>query len=1009
MTFICIPSTLSAWTPDEKSTLDPLYSNDWNIVSHNASSWERSGDIQTPGDDIFLNTSGGVAIGTTILPADVKLGVQGKIGATEYCDENGENCIQISNIVFWGGLSCSEGEIIKMKNGVWICSADTIGGRTDGGDMTNCADGSILKFSVISGEWECAPDLQGAIQNLSCKEGEIPKYKNGQWECALDTIGEGGVNDNFSCNFGEIIKFNGTSWECASDESGSGGESATWGSITGTLSSQSDLNTALNDRLSLSGGTMTGQLLLSGNPTSAFGAATKQYVDSAIAGGGDTNWILSGSDIYSGVSGNVGIGTASPTEKLVVDGNVRITNGSDICIEGGNCLSSVEGVSDNDWTVVGGGTQTDSCHAYQTYSSPYCTLTATNIGGGNYRLNYTIDFQNSGWWSRADATYGKIYPDDIRIDKTAAQQSGSVVVTPSQREIYWFRFPGGTVASPSPNPIICSIPAPIGGSASASGICGSAHESTFSSTPTANLCSSGTATAITTGAYTDASYYWQCVEQQTETMYSGVSGNVGIGTASPNAKLHVKTDTGTNAEIDIQSGELTHWGMYQDENTSDLQFWNTDNRVTFTNDGKVGIGTTSPTQALDVNGRIKGTELCIAGACRSSWPSGASWGSITGSLSSQSDLNTALNQRLSLSGGTMTGQLLLSGNPTSALGAATKQYVDGAVSAVSLKEIHDADNNTKVQVEESTNENKIRFDTNGTERMIIDNSGNVGIGTTSPLGKLHIYNPANAGAELILETVSSAQAAAIRFYADGIFLGNIGYLPGLDGMGIGGGNEQASSIFVQRNTQDVGIGTTSPLGKLHIYNPVNTGAELIVDSISTGITAIQLYSGGVSKGSISYNPAVGANTISLGSDTNGNVINILRTNNYVGIGTISPAYQLDVNGYIRGTNVAPSDIRLKKDIVTLSDSLSKILHLRGVSYFWKDSEKGEEKQIGVIAQEVEKEFPELVLEDNEGMKSVNYSALVAPLIEAVKEQQKEIERQQVQIELLSSKIEKLEQ
>ncbi|QQS59877.1 tail fiber domain-containing protein [Candidatus Peregrinibacteria bacterium] len=714
------------------------------------------------------------------------------------------------------------------------------------------------------------------------------------------------------------------------------------------------------------------------------------------------------------VQGNVGIGTASPTEKLVVDGNVRITNGSDICIEGGNCLSSVEGVSDNDWTVVGGGTQTDSCHAYQTYSSPYCTLTATNIGGGNYRLNYTIDFQNSGWWSRADATYGKIYPDDIRIDKTAAQQSGSVVVTPSQREIYWFRFPGGTVASPSPDPIICSIPAPIGGSASAPGICGSAHESTFSSTPTANLCSSGTATAITTGAYTDASYYWQCAEQQTETMYSGVSGNVGIGTASPNAKLHVKTDTGTNAEIDIQSGELTHWGMYQDENTSDLQFWNTDNRVTFTNDGKVGIGTTSPTQALDVNGRIKGTELCIAGACRSSWPSGASWGSITGSLSSQSDLNTALNQRLSLSGGTMTGQLLLSGNPTSALGAATKQYVDGAVSAVSLKEIHDADNNTKVQVEESTNENKIRFDTNGTERMIIDNSGNVGIGTTSPLGKLHIYNPANTGAELILETISSAQAAAIRFYADGIYSGNIGYLPGLDGMGIGGGNEQASSIFVQRNTQDVGIGTTSPLGKLHIYNPVNTGAELIVDSISTGITAIQLYSGGVSKGSISYNPAVGANTISLGSDTNGNVINILRTNNYVGIGTISPAYQLDVNGYIRGTNVAPSDIRLKKDIVTLSDSLSKILHLRGVSYFWKDSEKGEEKQIGVIAQEVEKEFPELVLEDNEGMKSVNYSALVAPLIEAVKEQQKEIEAQkenidaqEQEIEMLSSEIQEI--
>ena len=64
---------------------------------------------------------------------------------------------------------------------------------------------------------------------------------------------------------------------------------------------------------------------------------------------------------------------------------------------------------------------------------------------------------------------------------------------------------------------------------------------------------------------------------------------VGIGTTSPNAQLHVKTNTGTNSEVDIQTANLTHWGIYQDEATADLRFWNTNNRLTITDDGKVGL------------------------------------------------------------------------------------------------------------------------------------------------------------------------------------------------------------------------------------------------------------------------------------------------------------------------------------------------------------------------------------------------------------------------------------
>jgi predicted ribosomally synthesized peptide with nif11-like leader len=82
-----------------------------------------------------------------------------------------------------------------------------------------------------------------------------------------------------------------------------------------------------------------------------------------------------------------------------------------------------------------------------------------------------------------------------------------------------------------------------------------------------------------------------------------------------------------------------------------------------------------------------------------------------------------------------------------------------------------------------------------------------------------------------------------------------------------------------------------------------------------------------------------------------------------------------------------SDLRLKKDIKPLKSALSTLGKLQGKSYRWKDNN---EPDIGLIAQELEKVIPELVKTDNQGYKSIVYQKLTAVLIEAVKEQQQEI-------------------
>ncbi len=90
-----------------------------------------------------------------------------------------------------------------------------------------------------------------------------------------------------------------------------------------------------------------------------------------------------------------------------------------------------------------------------------------------------------------------------------------------------------------------------------------------------------------------------------------------------------------------------------------------------------------------------------------------------------------------------------------------------------------------------------------------------------------------------------------------------------------------------------------------------------------------------------------------------------------------------------------SDKRLKKDIKTVKNALTRLINIRGVEYKLKDNDK---PGIGVIAQEIEKSFPTLVSQGPNGYKMVDYDGFSGVFIEAIKEQQKAIESQQKQID-----------
>jgi hypothetical protein len=282
-------------------------------------------------------------------------------------------------------------------------------------------------------------------------------------------------------------------------------------------------------------------------------------------------------------------------------------------------------------------------------------------------------------------------------------------------------------------------------------------------------------------------------------------------------------------------------------------------------------------------------------------------------------------------------------------------------------------------------------------------AGNVGIGTTAPGSKFHMianYGDSDLSANRVgfrYETYFNPTVSASTFAGGGGALLQINTPTGVTITS----NDNHFSAFIPI-VRKFGPGTVTQMiavgGAWHWVNEGNInnfynffgGPVRQNGGTGTVTNAYGLYLAGLKQPFVTNAYGV----YQAGSSD----INYFAGN--VGIGTTAPGYKLDVAGDVHGTSFpVSSDIRFKTNLERLDNVLSKLNNISAYKFDWNDlyqklGRSDGRRHIGVIAQEIEKEFPELVSEweqDGVKYKAVDYSRLTAVLLEAIKEQQKEIE------------------
>ncbi len=270
----------------------------------------------------------------------------------------------------------------------------------------------------------------------------------------------------------------------------------------------------------------------------------------------------------------------------------------------------------------------------------------------------------------------------------------------------------------------------------------------------------------------------------------------------------------------------------------------------------------------------------------------------------------------------------------------------------------------------------------GTSQLAVDSNGFVGVGTASPGVPLGVVadNASGWSATVTNWSTTAPNGLAVE----------VPYGTSNDDKALQVRSDSGSYRLVVTNAGNVGIGTASPGAKLEVVGAVRTHSYYTIANVNGSFSG----SGGANSFIGLHDGTKWGLTIGTSGTYTSNV----------GIGTTTPGRKLSVNGDAGGTTVwyNDSDERLKKDIATIDDALARVLRLRGVTFQWRDTtNRPAGTQIGFIAQEALPVIPEVV-EKRDEFYSMATPSITALLVEAIKEQQKQIDALKAEVAALKA-------
>jgi hypothetical protein len=369
-----------------------------------------------------------------------------------------------------------------------------------------------------------------------------------------------------------------------------------------------------------------------------------------------------------------------------------------------------------------------------------------------------------------------------------------------------------------------------------------------------------------------------------ERMRIATNGNVGIGTTNPYSRLSISNGNNTRTGLTLSDGDTASLMLFAGANapasisfdTFGLRFVGgstvgTDNgteHMRITTLGKVGIGTTTPYTKLDV------TDYTSFVSVSAAMP-------IESTTNNQAIAGIDFRKHYAL-----------------AIGASIRQLQAGNTTAYN-----------QAHLAFYTNDGSIGWN-DPIERMRITASGNVGIGTTDPQGKLSVdggnfrfnYGNALANYYFYLNHNGSQDGGLIFTRNNSTFDWQMVNVTGSGDLSFYSYGASSLAVTFQKSTGNVGIGTTSPSGKLSVLRPgINEGTISFVDAnsnahlfIGGSDAAVRLQMGTYNNGS--YGAWIQASYDNGGSNQGTEPLILNPQGGNVGVGTTNPIYRLDVNG-----------------------------------------------------------------------------------------------------------------